>query len=216
MNDQSSSNNTAQANTPGGLLKAARELRGWEQSTVAEKMRLSLQTIIDIESDDYARFSAEIYLRGHIRNYARLLDVDAKMIFECYESMGFEFDTDSREKLLSAQAAPVMSHAVRPKKLHGLLWGSLAVGLILIVMVVLWWHEQETQHPAVLSNLSTGTDTLNIHIATKTVSPVFHVVKKHKAAKVKRVHHAKKVAPKKQFDDYSHFVPDYKIESVKR
>ena len=130
--------------------------------------------------------------------------------------MGFEFNRDSREKLLSAYAAPVMLHAARPKKSRGLLWGSLAVGLILIVMVVLWWHEQETQYPAVLSNLSSGTDTLNIPITTKTVSPVTLVVKKHKVAKAKQVHHAKKGAAKKQFDDYSHFVPDYKIEPVKR
>jgi len=60
---------------PGALLKSAREKLGLQQSEVAERLRLSVQKIIDIENEDYPRFSAAVYLRGHLRAFARVVNL---------------------------------------------------------------------------------------------------------------------------------------------
>ena len=46
--------------TPGQLLVAAREQRGLSQIEVAKQLRLSVQTVRDLEKDDYAAIVSEI------------------------------------------------------------------------------------------------------------------------------------------------------------
>ncbi len=142
MSDQPSSNEPPQHKTPGELLRAAREHRGFQQSAMADRMRLSVQTIIDIENDDYSRFSAEIYLRGHIRSYARIVNLEEDKVLQCYEAMGFVFESDNRDRML-ALTIPVTTRTRRSKK-RALLWVGISVMLVLVVMVVMWWREQQS------------------------------------------------------------------------
>jgi len=128
--------------TPGEILRAARELRGLEQSDIATRLRLSVQTIIDIENDDYQHFAAEIYLRGHMRSYARLVDVDSVMLFKSYEKMGIEIESDPQIPVVMSYNVSISHPATQHSKRKTVLWAGFGVLLILIVMVVLWWQEQ--------------------------------------------------------------------------
>lgn len=128
--------------TPGEILKAAREFRGYHQNQVAERLRLSVQTIKDIENDDYTHFTAEIYLRGHIRSYARVCDVDPEIVLKAFEGMGIEIESDPQVPVMMAHDVPVSRRSRRTKR-KTLLWAGLGVLLVLIVMVVLWWQEQQ-------------------------------------------------------------------------
>lgn len=228
MSDQPSNNEPMEPKTPGELLREAREYRGFQQSTVADRMRLSVQTIIDIENDDYSHFPAEIYLRGHLRTYSRMVNLDEDKVLQSYEATGFVFESDNRDRMLSNQTAPVTTRTRHSKK-RTLLWVGISVMLILIVMVVMWWREQQSHMYYTLSSkMNTPTTRVQtIPITTTMPKPPSNVVKK--VTKKVTYHQARKktapkmaAAPKKPVrmsansNSMKDFVPDYKIVPVKQ
>ena len=67
----------AQAKTSAGkVLAAARESIGLSVADAARQLRLSPRQIEALEADDYARLPGKTFLRGFIRNYAKLLQID--------------------------------------------------------------------------------------------------------------------------------------------
>jgi cytoskeleton protein RodZ len=66
---------STKTSTPGQLLKEARERKGLSLSDIAGKLRLSTQWIKDIEADNYRHINALVYIQGHLRSYAKQVDV---------------------------------------------------------------------------------------------------------------------------------------------
>ena len=60
----------------GRMLVEARERLGLSVADVARQLRLSQRQIEALEADDYAKLPAKTFLRGFIRNYAKLLQID--------------------------------------------------------------------------------------------------------------------------------------------
>ena len=61
---------------PGKQLAAAREEKGLSVADVARSLRLSVRQIEAIEADDFDKLPSKTFLRGFIRNYAKLLQLD--------------------------------------------------------------------------------------------------------------------------------------------
>ncbi len=61
----------------GQLLQAARLVRGLSIEDVARHLRLSVRQVTALEEDDYAKLSGGTFLRGFVRNYAKLVQLDA-------------------------------------------------------------------------------------------------------------------------------------------
>ncbi|TSA53183.1 MAG: helix-turn-helix domain-containing protein [Nitrosomonadaceae bacterium] len=61
----------------GQLLQAARLMRGLGIEDVARHLRLSVRQVTALEEDDYAKLSGGTFLRGFVRNYAKLVQLDA-------------------------------------------------------------------------------------------------------------------------------------------
>ncbi len=57
----------------GQRLQAARERAGWTREEVATRLRLPLRLIVRLESDDYVGLTQEVFLRGYLESYAKLL-----------------------------------------------------------------------------------------------------------------------------------------------
>ncbi|WP_028110935.1 RodZ domain-containing protein [Ferrimonas futtsuensis] len=66
--------------TPGPLLRAAREASGLTTQQVAQRLSLRRSVVEGIENDDYESGTTTTYLRGYVRNYARLVGVSEKQI----------------------------------------------------------------------------------------------------------------------------------------
>lgn len=62
---------------PGAMLRMAREARGTTIAEVSAALKLSPRQIEAIESEDFSRLSGATFIRGFIRNYAKLLRIDA-------------------------------------------------------------------------------------------------------------------------------------------
>lgn len=70
---------------PGEQLRVAREGRGLTPVQAAHEMRIDLATLKALESDDYARLGAPIFVKGHLRNYAKHLGISAEPLVTAYE-----------------------------------------------------------------------------------------------------------------------------------
>src|SRR5439155_26246598 len=64
------------ASTAGAQLRAAREALGLSQDAVAQQLKLAPRQVRAIEEDDYARLPGRTFVRGFVRNYARLVHLD--------------------------------------------------------------------------------------------------------------------------------------------
>lgn len=62
---------------PGAMLRMAREARGTTIAEVSAALKMSSRQIEAIEGEDFSRLSGATFIRGFIRNYARLLKIDA-------------------------------------------------------------------------------------------------------------------------------------------
>ena len=60
------------------LLRDARLARGLSVQEVARQLRLSIRQVTALEEDDYSKLSSGTFLRGFVRNYAKLLQVDPR------------------------------------------------------------------------------------------------------------------------------------------
>jgi len=62
--------------SPGKVLAEARERLGLSVAEAARQLRLSPRQIEALEADDHASLPGKTFLRGFLRNYARLLQLD--------------------------------------------------------------------------------------------------------------------------------------------
>ena len=61
----------------GQLLQEARLSRGLRVEDVAQHLRMSVRQITALEGDDYGKLSGGTFLRGFVRNYAKLVRIDS-------------------------------------------------------------------------------------------------------------------------------------------
>lgn len=74
---------SAPAPTPqaaGAMLAQAREKAGFSIDHVALQLKLAPRQVRALESGDYAALPGRAFVRGFVRNYARLLDIDAQSV----------------------------------------------------------------------------------------------------------------------------------------
>jgi cytoskeleton protein RodZ len=67
----------AASDTPGLVLRRAREARGQSIADVVQVIRFSARQIEALERDDYASLPGSTAVRGLVRNYAKFLKLDA-------------------------------------------------------------------------------------------------------------------------------------------
>ena len=75
------------AGSPGGRLRQAREAAGLELIEVAAQLNVRPQLIEALEADDVSAFPAQVYARGLLRNYARLLGLDVEPLLLLHAEM---------------------------------------------------------------------------------------------------------------------------------
>ncbi len=61
-----------QAGNAGALLRVAREATGMSIDAVAQNLKLAPRQVKALEEGDYAHLPGRTFIRGFVRNYARL------------------------------------------------------------------------------------------------------------------------------------------------
>ena len=78
MSDTERTSDAPETTTAGAYLRASREAAGLSVDVVAQQLKLAPRQVRAIEEDDYARLPGRTFVRGFVRNYARLLGIEAE------------------------------------------------------------------------------------------------------------------------------------------
>jgi len=129
----------------GTRLRAAREKKGLTILQAAEKLHVDPRIIEALEAEDFAALGAAVYVRGHMRHYAELVNEQAAELQELYSNL--------------TRAAPVQPDLTRishrpPESNTGKLVGPAVVVLVAIASIgTVWWlmtHPTEKPLPALV------------------------------------------------------------------
>jgi Uncharacterized protein conserved in bacteria len=74
----------------GALLKETREKLGLSHQEVAAHLNLKAEIVDAVEKDDVNRLPVAAYVRGYIRSYARIVNLDADTLIRLYDQVALE------------------------------------------------------------------------------------------------------------------------------
>ncbi len=116
---------------PGKLLQVAREEKKLRPEDVAYEIRLTPSQVVALEEDDYSSMPEETYVRGYLRNYARLVGVPENDIL-----LHFARLTRSSEK--SHQPVKISTDTNIKKTGNSIRWLSFGAIVAVILLSALW------------------------------------------------------------------------------
>lgn len=115
----------------GERLRAARESQGIGLPQAAAETRILQRYLVALEEGDYQNLPGDVYARGFIRNYARLLGLSAEELIDLYRR---ERGQTEPIKVVSATAAPRLRGFVLPSFFGVFFVVLVMVGLSYLVL----------------------------------------------------------------------------------
>lgn len=121
---------------PGAQLKAAREACGMKIQDAALQLHLQVSTIEAIENSAYDQLPAPAYVRGYLRNYAKLLGLDGDQLVTAYAH------ADQNEPRIEMPVRPAsqVSSSDRPVQIF-----TFIISLGLVLLLLAWWQSRNVQ-----------------------------------------------------------------------
>jgi cytoskeleton protein RodZ len=120
----------AESRSSGRILAQARQKQDLSVADVARALRLGVKQIEALESDDFDRLPGRTFVRGFIRNYARLLQLDPDQLLDA-SALGAGAVTVS-------QAIQVPSQHIRFSESRAKPWMRLLAAGVVLVALVSW------------------------------------------------------------------------------
>jgi cytoskeleton protein RodZ len=123
----------SQPKGPGERLKSAREAAGLELERVADRLHLKVTQVEALERDSYDDFAARVFVRGYLRNYARLVNLPVDSVLATFDAVYPDPDRP-------LQLKPVGSHKPQVSSRHGVV--RLISWLLLLAVIglfLVWW-----------------------------------------------------------------------------
>lgn len=117
---------------PGAALRNIREERGLSLEFVAQTLHLRAQLIEDIEHDAFEKMPHAVFVKGYLRAYAKLLDVDVAPLIHAYE-VHYEKEPVNEKAVWQGKRRPVSASNERSYRKLGLL------AFVAAVAFACWW-----------------------------------------------------------------------------
>lgn len=119
----------------GAQLKAGREARGLAVADVAAKLKLTGRQVEALEAEDLSHLPNPVFVRGFVRNYARLVDLDPDSLIS-----PLDVQTTAAETITAPSAGVAFAN-------NGLrqwvLYPMVAFGVFILLVAILYhWLRQ--------------------------------------------------------------------------
>jgi cytoskeleton protein RodZ len=124
----------------GATLRSAREAHGLSVHKAAQDMHVSDEIIVALEQDDFESLGAPIFVRGHLRNYARLLGLPED------EILAAEHTADKLAPPPLITQPPGGMHAFGQRFAMPVF--SIIVIVLLLVLGLIWWQHRPVDQTA--------------------------------------------------------------------
>lgn len=133
MNEHETIETTEQ--TAGELLARARHERNLSVADAAGKLRIAPRQIEALEANDYARLPGHTIARGFVRNYARLLQLDAESVLAAFEK---HVPKESGARITLPDQNVQFSESGIGHHNRNVLWLTLGILLLTVLGYLLW------------------------------------------------------------------------------
>ncbi len=129
----------------GNVLRSTRESASYSVAFVASQTHLQEEVITALESNQFDQLPGEVFVKGYIRSYAKLLEIDAQSLINACPAIKVEDVIQPQMKKIrkfkSSGADPVV------------IWSSVTVVALLAGLLITWWVHQEGEPPVELASV---------------------------------------------------------------
>lgn len=137
--DNTLQNSTSQKISVGAMLRAARERAGLSLTDVAGHLKFAPRQIEALEADDFIHLPEMPFVRGFVRNYAKLLQIDSAPLLVALPGA----PTKTVDALLVMRSKNVPLPGVYAARKYNIVW--LAAGLVVaLVLAIFVWLSNGT------------------------------------------------------------------------
>lgn len=150
----------------GDLLRRTRIQQGLTVEEVAARLYLVTSQVESMENDRYDLLPSEVFVKGFLRNYAKLLELDADAVIRGYSHQADQIGREAAQSLIPAAETPLMEHNWR-----NALWGALAL-VILIAAASYFYNRPAESLQDLFSAPTVPTDTASLEQAQEPVVTV--------------------------------------------
>lgn len=130
--------NTSGSGLPGNRLREARERLGLSREQVAEQLNLLVSQITALEADRYEKLPGDTFVRGYLRNYARLVRLDGDELVYAYRTRRPQRPESTLATVRQAPPPSLDSSG------HRRYWGLVPVA---VLFAALWWWQGGREEP---------------------------------------------------------------------
>lgn len=123
----------------GTLLKRQREAMGYTQKQVAERLRLRVNVIEQIDDNQLESGQVATFTRGYLRSYARLVGLDEKMVLDALDNAG---DAQHQEQEMQSFSRKTNTEK-HNSRIMLITW---AVFIIITGISSLWWWQNQQEN----------------------------------------------------------------------
>lgn len=129
-------NDKSISDRPGAQLAAVRIAKGYAIEDIASRLNLRVRVIELLEADDYANMPNSVFVKGYLRAYAKLVDLNADALLETFNrNFLVEQPTEKPALWQSRRDTGRGERAIR--------WVTTIFGLVVLVSVVIWWQKSQ-------------------------------------------------------------------------
>ncbi|HHF0509687.1 TPA: cytoskeleton protein RodZ [Vibrio antiquarius] len=141
MTEHENTNEVPLSIEAGTLLKNKRESLGMSQKQVADRLRLRVSVIEDIENNRFESQQVATFTRGYLRSYAKFVGLDEKMVLTALEQTA---DVQPQEQEIEMQS---FSRKTKDEKHNSrIMLLTWAIGLVIIGISAAWWWQNQQEN----------------------------------------------------------------------
>ena len=115
----------------GEYFQKAREAKGLTLEEAAARTRILPQYLKAVEDNNYAKLPDEVFAKGFVRSYARILALDEATVIRQFEESGGQFYAKRNERETLKQK---LEEEERRKKVNR----NIVVGMVSVVLLILF------------------------------------------------------------------------------
>ncbi|WP_029789210.1 MULTISPECIES: cytoskeleton protein RodZ [Vibrio] len=150
MTEHEKTNEVPLSMEAGTILKNKRESLGMTQKHVADRLRLRVSVIEDIENNRFEEQQVTTFTRGYLRSYAKLVGLDEKIVLAALEQTS-EVHVKPQETEMQSFSRKT-KHEKHNSRIMLLTW---AIAIVITGISAAWWWQNQQENS--LTQLSSET-----------------------------------------------------------
>ncbi|HCG6611708.1 TPA: cytoskeleton protein RodZ [Vibrio parahaemolyticus] len=141
MTEHENTNEVPLSIEAGTLLKNKRESLGMTQKQVADRLRLRVSVIEDIENNRFESQQVATFTRGYLRSYAKFVGLDEKVVLVALEQTA---DVKPKEQDVEMQSfSRKTKHEKHNSRIMLLTW---VIAIVIIGISAAWWWQNQQEN----------------------------------------------------------------------